>query len=102
VPCSDGEGIDVVESGFDVQEEGGDLQSRSLESSHLVYESETGIGGPEPRKGAALVRVEEAFGSSNGGQSNRHYSFEDYQNSFEEDDDTEGGGGVVGGLAGLV
>jgi len=62
-----------------------------------VYKGETGIGGAEPRKGAALVQVEETFRSSEGGQSDRHYPFEDRRISFEEDDDAKGSGGVVTG-----
>jgi len=45
--------------------------------------------------------MEEALGSSDGGQSDHHPSFKDFRNSLEEDDDAEGGGGIVGGLAGL-
>jgi len=49
-----------------------------------------------------LIWVEEALSSSDGGQSDRHDSFEDFRNGFEEDDDAEGGRGVVGGLARLL
>jgi len=67
-----------------------------------VHEFEAGVGGAESREGAALVRVEEAFGLGDGRQSDCHHPFEDLGDSFEEDDDAKGGGGVVGGLARLV
>ena len=98
----EGGGVDVVEAGFDVPEEGGDLQSGSLEGLNLVHECEAGVGGTKSREGAALFRVEEAFGLGDGRQSDCHYPFQNFGNGFEEDDDSKGGGGVVGGLARLV
>jgi len=67
-----------------------------------VHECEAGVGGAKSREGAALVCVEEALGPSDGRQPDRHHSFEDLGDGFEEDDDAEGGGGVVGGLARFV
>ena len=63
---------------------------------------EAGVGGAESRERAALVWVEETFGSGDGGQSDSHNSFEDLRNCPEEYDDAKGGGGVVGGFAGFV
>jgi len=63
---------------------------------------EAGVGGAESRQGTALVWMEEALGSGEGGQPDRHYLFKDFQDAFEEDDNTEGGGGIVGGHAGFV
>jgi len=67
-----------------------------------VRERETGIGGAESWEGPALVGVKKAFGPGDGGQSDRHYPFQDLGDGFEEDDDAEGGRGVVAGLARLV
>ena len=43
-----------------------------------MYEGEAGVGGAETWQGATLVRVEEASGARNGGQSDRHHSVEDF------------------------
>ena len=42
-----------------------------------MSKGEAGVGGAEAQEGAALVRMEETFGSDNGGQSYRHHPFED-------------------------
>ena len=47
---------------------------RSQESGYLIHEGEAGVRGTEPWQGAALVGVEEV----SGGQSDRHYPFEDF------------------------
>jgi len=46
--------------------------------------------------------MEEALGSSDGGQSEGHHPVNGFQNGFEDDNDVERGGGIVGGLAGLI
>jgi len=78
------------------------IQPRSLEGFYFVCESEAGVGGAESREGAALIMVEQALGSGDGGQSDRHDSFKDLRDGFEADYYPEGGGGVVGSLSRLV
>jgi len=89
---SKGGGVDIVEAGFDGKEQGGDFQSGSLESLYFVHEGEAGVGVTESWQGAALVWVEQASRPSDGGQSDRHYPFEDLGHGFEEKNDAEGGG----------
>jgi len=48
-----------------------------MKSFHFVHEGEAGVGGAESWQGAALVWVEEASRPSDGGQSDRHYPFQD-------------------------
>jgi len=75
-PHPKGGGVDVVEDSFDVWEEGGDLESRSLEGSNCVAESEPGVRGAKPWKRPALVRMKEALGPGDGRKPDRHYTFE--------------------------
>jgi len=67
-----------------------------------MCESEAGVGGAESREGAAPILVEQALGSGDGGQSDRHNSFKDLRDGFKEDYNPEGGGGVISGLPRLV
>ena len=60
------------------------------------------VPGTKARKGAALVRVEQAGLPCQGGESENEDVLEDLRNSFAEDDYAEGGRGVVGRFAGFV
>ena len=67
-----------------------------------MHEGGAGVGEADSGQGAALLWVEEASRSSDGGQSDRHHPFDSLRDSFEEDNDAKGGRGIIGGLAGLI
>jgi len=58
--ASQGWVVDVVKGRFDVQKKGGHLEAQPLQSFHVVHKGEAGIISAQPRKGAALVGVNQA------------------------------------------
>ena len=88
-------GIDIVETGFNVEKKGGDSLPRALEGADFMDQGGAGIGGAEPRKGAALVSVEEAGFAGQSGESDGHDPLQYLGDGFEEDNYAERGRCVI-------
>ena len=58
----------VIEAAFDVEEERGGLEVKALKERDLMGEGRGGVKRGEAGEGAGLVRVEEAAGSGNEGE----------------------------------
>ena len=84
-------GVDIVKAALDVEEEGGDLKVKALEEADLVGEGCGVIKCGETGKGASLVRVEEAAGSGEEGETGGGYPFHDPREGLQKHDDPEGG-----------